>query len=67
MAKFLQVKEKLFNLDNVDYIDTDHGEEHGVRIFFNGSGSVDFSGEGAEQLREYLKELEVVDRMPFFS
>lgn len=36
MAKFLQVKEKLFNLDNVDYIDTDHGEEHGVRIFFNG-------------------------------
>ena len=45
----------------------DHGEDHGVRIFFNGSGCIDFAGDGADQLREYLKELDVVDRMPFFS
>ena len=67
MARFMQVKQKLFNLDNVNYIDVDQGEEHGVRIFFNGSGCLDFEGDEAEQLREYLKELDVIDRLPFFS
>ena len=67
MARFLHVKEKLINLDNIDYINTDDGEQHGVRIFFNGSGTVEFTGDDAEQLRDYLTEMDVVDRMPFFS
>jgi hypothetical protein len=67
MARFMQIKEKLFNLDNVDYIDVDEGEDHRVKIFFSGSGCVDFTGDEAEELRQYLKELDVVDRMPFFS
>jgi len=63
----MQVKDRLLNLDNVDYIDVDSGKSHAVKIFFNGSGTMNFTGDEAEQLREYLKELDVVDRMPFFS
>ncbi len=67
MAKFLHAKHKLFNLENVDYIDIGEGKTHKVKIVFSGSNTLEFSGDEAEQLRTYLAELDVVDRLPFFS
>ena len=67
MARFVPVKDRLFNLDNIDYVTLAEEEDRKIKIYFNGSSTLELGGDEAEQFGEYLRELDVVDRLPFFS
>ncbi len=64
MARFLHVKDRLVNLDNIDYIDLDRAQEHRLTIFFNGSGTLDFVGDEAEELKNYFIEENLMEDTP---
>lgn len=64
MAKFVQIKERLVNLDNIDYINLDEGADHRLRIFFNGSGTLEFTGEDAVELKNFFIEENIMEDTP---
>ncbi len=64
MAKFVHIKDRLVNLDNVDYMNLDEGADHRLRIFFNGSGTLEFEGDEALELKNYFIEENVMENTP---
>jgi hypothetical protein len=64
MARFTHIMDKLINLDNVDYINLDEGPNHKLEIFFNGSGSLEFTGEEASELKAYFIEENIMEDTP---
>ncbi len=64
MARFVHIKDRLVNLDNVDYMNLDEGVDHRLKIFFNGSGTLEFVGDEAEELKNYFIEENVMEDTP---
>jgi hypothetical protein len=64
MARFVRIKNRLVNLDNVDYMNLDEGSDHRLRIFFNGSGTLEFAGDEAQELKNYFIEENVMEDAP---
>jgi hypothetical protein len=64
MARFVHIKDRLLNLDNIDYMNLDQGEEHRLTIFFNGSGTLDFIGDEAQELKYYFIEENIMEDTP---
>jgi hypothetical protein len=64
MARFVRIRDRLVNLDNIDYMNLDEGSDHRLRIFFNGSGTLEFDGEEASELKNYFIEENVMEDPP---
>ena len=64
MAKFVRIRDRLVNLDNIDYMNLDEGDDHRLRIFFNGSGTLEFAGDEALELKNYFIEENVIEEAP---
>ncbi|OPY69675.1 MAG: hypothetical protein A4E57_01045 [Syntrophorhabdaceae bacterium PtaU1.Bin034] len=67
MEKLVHLRNRFINLNNVDYINMEEGNERRVRVFFNGSGILELSGGEADEFINFLKELDMVDHVPFLG
>jgi hypothetical protein len=62
--KFVQIKDTLINLGNVDYIHLGQDKEERLTIFFNGSGTLVFTGDEAIELRDHFIEENILADTP---